>query len=127
MRRSLLESVPADMLTEFVAYQYYLRVVPTTYVAPRTKPLQTNQYSVTHYERKLKPHSGVPGIFFKFDIEPVRLTLIQRTTTAAQFFIRCVTILPFMCPRCHVCYTAVSALSVGYLSAPPGAFERQTA
>ncbi|KAH8979567.1 DUF1692-domain-containing protein [Lactarius akahatsu] len=57
---------------EFVAYQYYLRVVPTTYVAPRTAPLHTNQYSVTHYERKLSPHSGVPGIFFKFDIEPVR-------------------------------------------------------
>lgn len=75
---------------EFVAYQYYLRVVPTTYVAPRTAPLHTNQYSVTHYERKLSPHSGVPGIFFKFDIEPVRLTLIQRTTTLAQFFIRCV-------------------------------------
>ncbi|KAI9453312.1 DUF1692-domain-containing protein [Lactarius psammicola] len=75
---------------EFVAYQYYLRVVPTTYVAPRTGPLHTNQYSVTHYERKLSAHSGVPGIFFKFDIEPVRLTLIQRTTTLAQFFIRCV-------------------------------------
>ncbi|KAI9431983.1 DUF1692-domain-containing protein [Lactarius indigo] len=54
---------------EFVAYQYYLRVVPTTY---------------------LSRHSGVPGIFFKSDIEPVRLTLIQRTTTLAQFFIRCV-------------------------------------
>ncbi|KAF8260059.1 endoplasmic reticulum vesicle transporter-domain-containing protein [Lactarius quietus] len=75
---------------KFVAYQYYLRVVPTTYIAPRTTPLHTNQYSVTHYERQLKPHSGVPGIFFKFDIEPVRLTLIQRTTTFAQFFIRCV-------------------------------------
>jgi hypothetical protein len=31
---------------------------------------------------------GIPGIFFKFDIEPVRLTIIQRTTTFAQFFIR---------------------------------------
>ena len=84
----------ADVPAEFVAYQYYLRVVPTTYVAPRSRPLQTNQYSVTHYERQLKPHLGVPGIFFKFDVEPVRLTLIQRTTTFAQFFIRCVTSLP---------------------------------
>ncbi|KAN0133418.1 DUF1692 domain containing protein [Lactarius tabidus] len=75
---------------KFIAYQYYLRVVPTTYVAPRTQPLHTNQYSVTHYERQLKPHTGVPGIFFKFDVEPVRLTLIQRTTSFAQFFIRCV-------------------------------------
>jgi len=43
---------------------------------------------VTHYERKLSHHASVPGIFFKFDIEPVRLTVIQRTTTLAQFFIR---------------------------------------
>ncbi|KAN0113791.1 Endoplasmic reticulum vesicle transporter domain containing protein [Russula decolorans] len=71
----------------FIAYQYYLRVVPTTYIAPRSEPLHTNQYSVTHYERQVS-HQGVPGIFFKFDIEPVRLTVIQRTTTFGQFFIR---------------------------------------
>ncbi|KAH9953432.1 endoplasmic reticulum vesicle transporter-domain-containing protein, partial [Lactifluus volemus] len=71
----------------FVAYQYFLRVVPTTYVAPRSQPLHTNQYSVTHYERKVA-HNGVPGIFFKFEIEPVRLSIIQRTTTLGQFFIR---------------------------------------
>lgn len=73
---------------DFVAYQYYLRVVPTTYIAPRSEPLHTNQYSVTHYERKVTHNVGVPGIFFKFDIEPVRLTIIQRTTTLGQFFIR---------------------------------------
>ena len=78
---------------DFTAYQYYLRVVPTTYVAPRSEPLHTNQYSVTHYERQVG-HSGVPGIFFKFDIEPVRLTVIQRTTTFAQFFIRYAYVLP---------------------------------
>jgi len=73
---------------DFIAYQSYLRVVPTTYIAPRSEPLHTNQYSVTHYERKVSHNKGVPGIFFKFDIEPVRLTIIQRTTTLAQFFIR---------------------------------------
>jgi hypothetical protein len=37
--------------------------------------------SITHYERILKPHSGVQGIFFKFDMKPIYLTLIQRITT----------------------------------------------
>jgi hypothetical protein len=78
---------------DFIAYQYYLRVVPTTYIAPRSGPLHTNQYSVTHYERQVN-HQGVPGIFFKFDIEPVRLTVIQRTTTLGQFFIRYAYVLP---------------------------------
>jgi endoplasmic reticulum-Golgi intermediate compartment protein 2 len=79
--------IRVTFIADFIAYHYFLRVVPTTYVAPRSKPLHTNQYSVTHYERQVS-HQGVPGIFFKFDIEPVRLTVIQRTTTLGQFFIR---------------------------------------
>lgn len=75
----------------FIAYQYYMHVVPTTYIAPRSAPLHTNQYSVTHYVKQLEVHSRpVPGIFFKFDIDPMRLTIIQRTTTFAQLLIRTV-------------------------------------
>ncbi|KZT06078.1 DUF1692-domain-containing protein [Laetiporus sulphureus 93-53] len=73
----------------FVAYQYYLHVVPTTYIAPRSAPLHTHQYSVTHYTRKLASHHGTPGIFFKFDMEPLSLTIHQRTTTLVQLLIRC--------------------------------------
>ena len=78
--------------TAFTAYQYFLRVVPTTYVAPRSDPLITNQYSVTYYTRVLEHNRGTPGIFFKFDMEPMRLTIHQRTTTLAQFLIRCVSL-----------------------------------
>ncbi|KAH7884895.1 endoplasmic reticulum vesicle transporter-domain-containing protein [Phlebopus sp. FC_14] len=74
----------------FMAYQYFLHVVPTTYVAPRTKPLDTNQYSVTHYTRKLEDHSGTPGIYFKFDLDPMVITIHQRTTSFVQLMIRCV-------------------------------------
>lgn len=74
----------------FVAYQYFLHVVPTTYIAPRSKPLRTNQYSVTHYTRVLEHNRGTPGIFFKFDLDPMSLTIHQRTTSLIQLIIRCV-------------------------------------
>jgi len=74
----------------FVAYQYFLHVVPTTYIAPRSQPLHTHQYSVTHYTRVLEHNRGVPGIFFKFDLDPMSLTIHQRTTSLIQFLIRCV-------------------------------------
>ncbi|KAI9067729.1 DUF1692-domain-containing protein [Trametes sanguinea] len=74
----------------FVAYQYFLHVVPTTYIAPRSKPLHTHQYSVTHYTRTLDHHRGTPGIFFKFDLDPMKLTIHQRTTSLTQLIIRCV-------------------------------------
>jgi hypothetical protein len=72
----------------FVAYQYFLHVVPTTYIAPRSAPLRTNQYSVTHYTTKFDHGQGTPGIFFKFDLDPLHLTIHQRTTTFFQLLIR---------------------------------------
>jgi endoplasmic reticulum-Golgi intermediate compartment protein 2 len=72
----------------FTAYQYFLTVVPTTYIVPRAEPLHTNQYSVTHYKKVLMPHLGVPGIFFKFEIDPMSLSIHQRTTTFLQLIIR---------------------------------------
>ncbi|KAH7101967.1 DUF1692-domain-containing protein [Auriculariales sp. MPI-PUGE-AT-0066] len=74
----------------FMAYQYFLTIVPTTYQAPRSYPLRTNQYSVTEYKRSFEHGRGTPGIFFKFDIDPMQLTIYQRTTTFLTLLIRCV-------------------------------------
>ncbi|KAF8177098.1 endoplasmic reticulum vesicle transporter-domain-containing protein [Mycena galopus ATCC 62051] len=98
----------------FVAHQYFLHVVPTTYIAPRSAPLHTNQYSVTHYTRVLSQHSGTPGIFFKFDLDPMSLTIHQRTSTFLQLIIRCVGVIGgvFVCMgyALKVTTAAVSAL-----------------
>jgi len=74
----------------FVAYQYFLSIVPTKYVAPRSPPLITNQYSVTHYVRPIVHGNGTPGIFFKFDLDPLVVEVNQRTTGFVQFFIRAI-------------------------------------
>ncbi|KIY42996.1 endoplasmic reticulum-derived transport vesicle ERV46 [Fistulina hepatica ATCC 64428] len=77
----------------FVAYQYYVHVVPTTYVASRATPLHTNQYSVTHYTRVLEHNTGTPGIFFKFEMDPLSITIIQRTSSLARLIMRCTGVL----------------------------------
>ncbi|TRM64638.1 endoplasmic reticulum vesicle transporter-domain-containing protein [Schizophyllum amplum] len=74
----------------FMAYQYYLHVVPTTYIAPRSTPLSTNQYSVTHYKKQFEHNTATPGIFFKFDLDPLGITIHQRTTSLVQLIIRIV-------------------------------------
>ncbi|KAF8992351.1 endoplasmic reticulum vesicle transporter-domain-containing protein [Cyathus striatus] len=71
-------------------YQYFLHVVSITYTTPRSTPLHTHQYSVTHYTRTLEHNRGTPGIFFKFDIDPLSITIHQRTTSLLQLFIRVV-------------------------------------
>jgi hypothetical protein len=73
-----------------MSYQYFLTIVPTSYYAPRSAPLHTNSYSVRHYTRVLAHNTGMPGIFFKFELEPMRLSIHQRTTNFVQLMIRCV-------------------------------------
>ena len=78
---------------DFIAFQYFLHVVPTTYIAPRAYPLLTSQYSVTHYTRGVEHDRGSPGIFFKFELDPLHITLHQRTTSFLQLLIRVVGVL----------------------------------
>ncbi|KAI8456463.1 hypothetical protein BY996DRAFT_1211979 [Phakopsora pachyrhizi] len=46
--------------------QYYISVVPTTYIARSGYMLLTNQYSVTDMSRSTDHGKGIPGIFFKY-------------------------------------------------------------
>lgn len=68
--------------------QYYVTVVPTVYHAPRSAPLHTNQYSVNSYRRTIEHGRGTPGIFIKFDVDPMEMHVWQRTTSFPQFIIR---------------------------------------
>jgi len=85
-----LDSTFAMTFQPFTAYQYFLTVVPTKYVPARSRPVRTNQYSVTNYIRQLQHGQGTPGIFFKFDLDPIAITIQEKTTTFIQFVIRCV-------------------------------------
>lgn len=72
----------------FHIFQYFLSVVSTTYVDTRRRVLHTSGYSVTDMGRETEHGRGVPGIFFKYDIEPMSLTIRERTTTLVQFLVR---------------------------------------
>lgn len=77
-------------LTEhpFHIFQYFISVVSTTYVDARRRVLDTNQYSVTDMGRVTEHGHGVPGIFFKYDIESMHVTVRERTTTLLNFLVR---------------------------------------
>ncbi|KAL7409691.1 endoplasmic reticulum vesicle transporter-domain-containing protein [Mrakia frigida] len=84
---------PLDMSMEisdksFSIFQYFLTVVPTTYIDASRRRLETNQYSVTDYVRHVEHGQGVPGIFFKFDLDSLALTIEERTTSFYHFLVR---------------------------------------
>ena len=71
-------------------YQYYIQVVPTEYDTMWQK-IRTNQFSVTERERPVtmdKGGSGVPGIFFKYDLSSMVVKIKQERQPFWQFLIR---------------------------------------
>lgn len=88
-RRGCPRAVSAE-LAAFTMFQYFLRVVPTTYIDASRRRLSTSQYAVTDYSRTFEHGEGVPGIFFKYDLEGMSLTIEERTTSLYQFLIRLV-------------------------------------
>mmetsp|Transcript_2556 Transcript_2556/g.4493 ORF Transcript_2556/g.4493 Transcript_2556/m.4493 type:complete len:388 (-) Transcript_2556:1922-3085(-) len=61
---------------ELGKYEYFVKVVPTTYKRRWGSPIYTNQYSVTEYFRPSDPAkggSGAPGLYLEFDFSPIRV------------------------------------------------------
>ena len=51
-------------------FQYYIKIVPTTYVQPN---VQSNQFSVTRHSKVVSGMSGeggMPGVFFSYELSP---------------------------------------------------------
>jgi hypothetical protein len=63
-------------------------IIPTTFIDRWNRKLHTNQYSVSDYARTVKHGQGVPGIFIKYDIEPLTMHIRTRTTSFIQFLVR---------------------------------------
>ncbi|KAK3816370.1 MAG: endoplasmic reticulum vesicle transporter-domain-containing protein [Benniella sp.] len=64
----------------FEAFQYFLVVVPTIYVDRSKNKLMTNQYSVSEYRKTFEEDMGVPGLFFKYDFEPMTLMIMEESS-----------------------------------------------
>ncbi|CAG8979227.1 hypothetical protein HYALB_00011284 [Hymenoscyphus albidus] len=73
-----LDRTIATTPNHFHKFQYFLSIVPTIYTAEATsfgfRSLFTNQYAVTEQSHEVNDHN-VPGIFFKYDIEPMLITV----------------------------------------------------
>lgn len=83
----------------FHKFQYYASIVPTVYTrSPNPDPsnslsstIFTNQYAVTSQSHNV-PERAVPGIFFKYDIEPLLITIREERGSFLALLIRVVNV-----------------------------------
>ncbi|CDH51047.1 copii-coated vesicle protein [Lichtheimia corymbifera JMRC:FSU:9682] len=77
--------------SHFEAFQYFLSIVPTTYIGRQKDVIITNQYAVTDSRKAApddRPSNMVPGIFFKYDIEPISVQISESRQSFIHFIVR---------------------------------------
>lgn len=88
-----LDGIVSYASSPTMAFQYFISIVPTTYKSSTTgRTIVTNQYAVNELlqDRAGKVHP--PGLFFKYDIEPVALLITDTRLPFMQFLVRLVNI-----------------------------------
>ncbi|GAA5908587.1 retrograde cargo receptor ERV46 [Sporobolomyces salmoneus] len=96
-----LEGVKAHTEESNYMFQYFLKVVSTQFEFLDGRELKTHQYSVTQYERDLSNknaqskdshghqtthgYAGVPGLFFNYEISPLKVTHLETRQSLAHF------------------------------------------
>ncbi|XP_022083691.1 endoplasmic reticulum-Golgi intermediate compartment protein 2-like [Acanthaster planci] len=71
-------------------YQYFLQIVPTK-VNTRKARMNTHQFAVTERERTINHNEGshgVSGIFFKYDLSSLEISVTETHEPYSQFLIR---------------------------------------
>lgn len=71
-----------------------MSIVPTTYESSTTgRKIVTNQYAVNELLRDMTGKLNPPGLFFKYDIEPIALHITDTRLPFSQFFVRLINII----------------------------------
>jgi len=69
-------------------FQYYLKIVPTTYARSDDRVFLTNQFSVTRHQKHtgfLSGEGGMPGIFFSYELAPFMVKYSEKEKSLAHF------------------------------------------
>ncbi|KAJ1937057.1 hypothetical protein GGF37_005359 [Kickxella alabastrina] len=96
-----LDNTRHEAADHHAAFSYFISVVPTTYIDPGMRVLETNQYAVNEYYRSRKSlmagagadaeaeaDTKLPGIFFEYGIESISVTVRERRDGFVGFVVR---------------------------------------
>uniref|UniRef100_A0A7N0R8S3 Endoplasmic reticulum-Golgi intermediate compartment protein 3-like n=1 Tax=Kalanchoe fedtschenkoi TaxID=63787 RepID=A0A7N0R8S3_KALFE len=67
-------------------YQYFIKVVPTVYTDIRGRTIKSNQFAVTeHYKGPELGRLSLPGVFFFYDLSPIKVTFKEEHVSFLHF------------------------------------------
>ena len=89
----------AEEGSHFHKFQYYVSVVPTRY-SVGSKFISTNQYAVTEQSKAVNEWT-VPGIFVKYDIEPILLAVNENREGIILFMVKLINVMSGVLVAAH--------------------------
>lgn len=71
-------------------YQYFIKIVPTTYLKLDNSIIHSNQYSVTKHQKKVSTTSplgdqGLPGVFILYELSPLMVKYTEKSRSFMHF------------------------------------------
>ncbi|CAI7734001.1 unnamed protein product [Closterium sp. NIES-53] len=66
-------------------YQYFIKIVPTLYTDVSNHTISTNQFSVTEHFRPSEMGHSLPGVFFFYDLSPIKVRFTEQHTSFLHF------------------------------------------
>lgn len=69
-------------------FQYYIKIVPTTFARVDGSTFVTNQFSVTRHSKvvsMMMGESGMPGVFFSYELAPVMVKYSEKQKSFGHF------------------------------------------
>jgi len=69
-------------------FQYYIKIVPTTFARLDGSTFVTNQFSVTRHSKVISMmmgDSGMPGVFFSYELAPVMVKYSEKKKSFGHF------------------------------------------
>ncbi|KAK2166251.1 hypothetical protein LSH36_40g05030 [Paralvinella palmiformis] len=85
---------PLDLLTQIaksdsMMFQYFVKIVPTSYVRINGEMLETNQYSVTKHQKVVTSgilgEQGLPGMFVTYELSPMLVKYTEKNRSFTHF------------------------------------------
>lgn len=69
-------------------FQYYIKIVPTSYARKDGTIISSNQFSVTKHQKVvslMSGESGMPGIFFQYELSPLMVKYSEKERSFGHF------------------------------------------
>ena len=80
-------------------FQYYIKIVPTTYTQSDGSYFPSNQFSVTRHSKVVSVmagEGGMPGVFFSYEMSPVMVKYSRKEKSLGHFFVSVYYLIPYL-------------------------------